>query len=442
MKENGCGIFNSEINDDIYIIGDIHGDYECLLHCLIDLAKCCEISETKDNKQTMKWINKNNSYIIFTGDLIHRKRFNHVMDDECSDVLIINELLRLKMEAINNGGNIIIIAGNHEIMNIMYPDNEMYISPLNVKLNFENFTNKDFINKYIENSYAWVKLNDILLVHGGLCSKYMEYVEKKVPDKKGQEIINCINIKYKEYFLNFDYLKNREKKENYDLFEYYELNPNSLNHNMFWCRQWGYCNIDCDELTKLLSKLDCKKMVVAHCPQFLNPDKPQTISFKCKSEEGFNLARIDVGMSRAFDYNCCDNGQEIKKNNINCDELKTFLKYLEFNFNRKIQILKLINKNNNLNFNYSSIITEKLSCIQYLLLKYGIRKKECKKNGFDSNWIGFILIEEFIKHMKNKKNNKNSNTKEHLIFIETLLYETINKKNKKKKLNSIFVLLT
>ena len=442
MKENGCGIFNSEINDDIYIIGDIHGDYECLLHCLIDLAKCCEISETKDNKQTMKWINKNNSYIIFTGDLIHRKRFNHVMDDECSDVLIINELLRLKMEAINNGGNIIIIAGNHEIMNIMYPDNEMYISPLNVKLNFENFTNKDFINKYIENSYAWVKLNDILLVHGGLCSKYMEYVEKKVPDKKGQEIINCINIKYKEYFLNFDYLKNREKKENYDLFEYYELNPNSLNHNMFWCRQWGYCNIDCDELTKLLSKLDCKKMVVAHCPQFLNPDKPQTISFKCKSEEGFNLARIDLGMSRAFDYNCYDNGKEIKKNNINCDELKTFLKYLEFNFNRKIQILKLINKNNNLNFNYSSIITEKLSCIQYLLLKYGIRKKECKKNGFDSNWIGFILIEEFIKHMKNKKNNKNSNTKEHLIFIETLLYETINKKNKKKKLNSIFVLLT
>jgi hypothetical protein len=364
------------------------------------------------------------------------------MDDECSDVLIINELLRLKMEAINNGGNIIIIAGNHEIMNIMYPDNEMYISPLNIKLNFENFTNKDFINKYIENSYAWVKLNDILLVHGGLCSKYMEYVEKKVPDKKGQEIIDCINIKYKEYFLNFDYLKNREKKENYDLFEYYELNPNSLNHNMFWCRQWGYCNIDCDELTKLLSKLDCKKMVVAHCPQFLNPDKPQTISFKCKTDEGFNLARIDLGMSRAFDYNCYDNGKEIKKNNINCDEIKTFLKYLEFNFNRKIQILKLINKNNNLNFNYSSIITEKLSCIQYLLLKYGIRKKECKKNGFNSNWIGFILIEEFIKHIKNKKNNNNINIKEHLIFIETILYETIHKKNKKKKLNSIFVLST
>ena len=239
--------------------------------------------------------------------------------------------------------------------------------------------------------------------------------------------------------MNFDYLKNREKKENYDLFEYYELNPNSLNHNMFWCRQWGYCNIDCDELTKLLSKLDCKKMVVAHCPQFLNPDKPQTISFKCKNDEGFNLARIDLGMSRAFDYNCYDDGKEIKKNYINCNEIKTFLKYLEFNFNRKIQILKLINNNNNLNFNYSSIITEKLSCIQYLLLKYGIRQKECKKNGFDSNWIGFILIEEFIKNMKKKNNNKNINTKEHLIFIENLLYETINKKNKKKKLNSIFV---
>ena len=43
MHEIGNGIFKSNNDDNIYIIGDIHGDYQCLQHCLIDLCCVCNI---------------------------------------------------------------------------------------------------------------------------------------------------------------------------------------------------------------------------------------------------------------------------------------------------------------------------------------------------------------------------------------------------------------
>jgi hypothetical protein len=134
---------------------------------------------------------------------------------------------------------------------------------------------------------------------------------------------------------------------------------------MFWCREWGYNNIDCTLLSEILKKLNCKKMIIAHCPQFLCPEKPQMINFECRDEEGyFQLAKIDLGMSRGFDYNHND---------------EKFKKYLDYNFNRKISILKLKNNNGKLSFDYDCIISKKLSCIQYLLLKYGHTKEEWEK---------------------------------------------------------------
>ena len=430
MKDLNYGIYETDINDNIYVIGDIHGDYECLIHCLVDLSCCCKIKAIHNKIQIMDWIENNTSTIIFTGDLIHRKRFDHVMDDECSDIFIITEIMRLKKKAKANGGDILIISGNHEIMNIIYPDNNTYTSAKNEISNFNFFTNKESVNNYISNTFAWIKINDMLFVHGGLCSKYMEYIEKQNPDKQGDEIIKYVNIKYREYFTDFDYVTKKHDIEAYNLFENYDPDPNSLNHNMFWCRQWGYANINCEELKILLNKINCNKMVVAHCPQFLNPDKPQNISFKCKNkDECFNLARIDLGMSRAFEYNCCDDKQsEINIDNFE-NNIKTFTKYLDFNFNRKMQILKIINNKNVLNFNYSSIITKRLSCIQYLLLKYGIRKKDWNKKGFDSNWIGFYLIDLLYTNLKHKKYEINCSDK--LNAIEIILCEIFCKKKKK-----------
>ena len=194
MKELHIGIFQTDINDNIFVIGDIHGDYQCFIHCLVDLAKCCHISKIENDREIIEWNANNNTILIFTGDLIHRKRFDHVLDDECSDIFIIETLLNFK----EKGHNIIITAGNHEIMNIMDPDIDTYTSPLNIEKNKEYFTNKNFINRFIANTYAWIKINDILISHGGLCS---DYLNGREPDVKVFEM-KLAGINYSKNFLS------------------------------------------------------------------------------------------------------------------------------------------------------------------------------------------------------------------------------------------------
>lgn len=383
MSENS-GIFKYNGENDIFIIGDIHGDYQCLIHCLVDLCKVCNVTKIYrdefgvNNREYLVW-NDSNSVVVFCGDFIHRKRFDHVLDDECSDIYIIQTLLRLKKEANESGGNIILISGNHEIMNITQPNESIYTSPKNLDLNTEYFSNLRFINNYISNSYAWVKINDILIAHGGLCSDYLDYIDLTSIKLRGDEIIRYVNDKYHEYFTNFDIRNIKKDKDGYNLFIDYDM-ENKSKHNMFWCREWGYETVDCENYEKILGTIDCKKMIIAHCPQFLSPDKPKMINFECEQDGIYKLARIDLGMSRSFDYNKPDN----------------FIFYLNNNYNRKMSVLKLEYIDNQFIFNDSGIITEKLSCIQYLLLKYGLKLDDWRNKNIDTNWIGFDYIDSIV----------------------------------------------
>jgi hypothetical protein len=401
MKEihNNSGIFQTDKSDqDIYICGDIHGDYQCLIHCLVDLCKVCEITKIYDDteysytsREYLKWIPKTNSVVIFSGDLIHRKRYeDHVLDDECSDIYIITNLLRLKKEANKYSGDIIIISGNHEIMNIVQPDEDVYTSEKNIQTNIKFFSNKNKVNEYIANSYAWIKLNDILIAHGGLCSDYLSYIDNSTNNKnmEADEIIAYVNNKYREYFHNYDNSTQKEDLDGYNLFIEYDFD-NKKKHNMFWCREWGYAGINCDKYEKILKQINCRKMIIAHCPQFLSPDKPKMINFECKNNDNptskydvYNLARIDLGMSRSFEYN--------QKNN--------FIYYLSNNYNRKMAVLKLLKSSDGktLYFNNSSIITYQISCIQYLLLKFGFKYSDWKAKNITSDWIGFGYIDNIL----------------------------------------------
>ena len=47
------------------------------------------------------------------------------------------------------------------------------IKPL--KTNISYFSNPKFLNDYIKNSYAWIKINNILIAHGGVGSDDLDY---------------------------------------------------------------------------------------------------------------------------------------------------------------------------------------------------------------------------------------------------------------------------
>jgi hypothetical protein len=437
IENNNSGIFTyNNFDKDIYVLGDIHGDYQCLVHCLVDLCKVCKITNLISNNQYknreyLEWTNSN-SIIVFCGDLIHRKRFeDHVLDDECSDVYIIKTILRLKKEAKKSGGDVIIIAGNHEIMNILQPDENIYTSEKNLATNIDFFSDIKSVNDYIINSYAWIKINDILIAHGGLCSDYLDYIDTKNEKIKGDEIIKYVNDKYHEFFKNFNYRNIKKDMIGYNLFIEYDF-VNKHKHNMFWCREWGYDTVDCEKYKNILNVVNCSKMIIAHCPQFLSPDKPKMINFECKKttdNKVYNLARIDLGMSRSFDYNKHDN----------------FIYYLNNNYNRKMSVLKLQfnNKNNELFFNINSVVTNKLSCIQYLLLKYGLKLSDWTNKNIDTNWLGFDFIEPIINDIVNPdnkdlysdssdskcglvNNKKNLNSDNQKTIIMCILYPLVN----------------
>lgn len=481
MNEIKCGVFEVKEEKNIFVIGDIHGDYQCLIHCLIDLCDVCYTSSIyADNefnepvREYVKWKNNNNSIVIFSGDLIHRKRYpNNILDDECSDVYIIKTILRLKEEAKESGGDIIIVSGNHEIMNILDPMDIMYTSGKNIQKNHEFFTNVNFVNDYIKNSYAWIILNDILIAHGGLCSDYLRFIDNEnIFEKKiysinsksleeseykskyqknnnsnmfimfggekiefGYDIIHFINNKYKDFFTNYDKTKINENSVEYKLFIDYDF-KNKHKHNMFWCRQWGYSGVDCLDFTNVIEKIGCEKMIIAHCPQFIPENKAKMINFECiKSDDSdstncdqFKIARIDVGMSRSFEYNKSD----------------YFIKYLASNYNRKMSVLKLLydKKNSNYYFNYNSVVTQKISCIQYLLLKYGKTKSEWEQKKIHSNWLGFDYIDKIINHPDkdnlltcNKNCDKNDKTVDSILCLLYPLYCVIPNLNSIKQFN-------
>ena len=405
LENENSGIFKYDDPDKkIYVLGDIHGDYQCLIHCLVDLCKVCKITKLQNeinyiNREYLEWTNTN-SIVVFCGDLIHRKRFDdHVLDDECSDVYIIKTLLRLKKEAKKTRGDIILIAGNHEIMNILQPEENIYTSEKNLKTNIDFFSNSQSVNEYIKNSYAWIKINDILIAHGGLCSDYLDYINISSIKLEGEQIIKFVNDKYHDFFIDFNNNNIKRDKIGYNLFIEYDF-ENKSKHNMFWCREWGYDVIDCQKYKNILNMINCKKMIIAHCPQFLSPDKPKMINFECENEtSNYNLARIDLGMSRSFDYNKTDN----------------FIYYLNNNYNRKMSILKLEYNNNELYFNLESIITNKLSCIQYLLLKYGFKLSDWKDKEINTNWIGFNYIDSYINQVIDE-----NNTSDELIELNDL----------------------
>ena len=120
IREIDNGIFEVSNNaDDIFVIGDLHGDYQVLIHTLVDLCECCSITRIYDDiennyscREYLSWLPGVKRVVIFCGDLIHRKRFNdHVLDDECSDIYIIETILRLKKEAFEQGALIDKVLG-------------------------------------------------------------------------------------------------------------------------------------------------------------------------------------------------------------------------------------------------------------------------------------------------------------------------------------------
>ena len=304
MNDNkGRGVFKKTRR--IIGIGDLHGDMMQLLSTLINsktIEKKCKrkacISDEDFVVEKWKWIGKD-TYIVQMGDIFDgggRKEIDE-FDDKEVEILIF--LMKLKKLAQSDGGDVLIIFGNHEYMN--FNNNYDYVQEktlskciiegegdLDVQYKHKKGEKCDkhtrrrlfrrgddgvlakIISKYC---YGILKIGSTIFCHGGL--------KKEIGCKYS---INEMNVLLQKYLLNI--LNTKETRQFHEVYG---------TEGIIWFR--GYVNNmeeNCKKLAECLEEKNAERMVVGHTVQV------EGITSKCTNIDQKNLWAIDVGLSRAF----------------------------------------------------------------------------------------------------------------------------------------------
>lgn len=273
----------------IVAIGDLHGDFRALLHCL-RLAKVL-------GAHSRQWIG-GDTVVVQMGDQVDSKcrpassrqkqgqqtqqqaqQQAQCEADEVGDELkIIKFVDELHVQAQKVQGAVYSLLGNHELMNVM--GNMNYASAANLvsfggaQGRINKFAPSGEIAVYLAcNRNSIMKIGDYIFVHGGL-----------LPKKARQYTLEAINHIMREYLLG------HKKQSDADV-------QNLLvgQESPFWTRMYselpgGNTVETCAVLNETIEYLKVKGMVVGHTVQ------PQGINSGCSGQ----IWRTDVGLSRSF----------------------------------------------------------------------------------------------------------------------------------------------
>lgn len=349
---NNYGVW-TDMPNELFVIGDIHGDFFALKQSL-ELTDCVHFEPyndtfTYDNeyyyelndgcmyystiKGNVNWKSeKKNCFIVFSGDIMDRCRPNDInnvdcintVSDENCDLLLLKLLFDLDNQAKLYNSRVIVILGNHEIMNIK--DEIKYVS-LKGRYNKRIDEIKKYLICNLLNIYGIIRINKYIIVHGGVNDQFFD----KIPNNDFFELIEIFNYKLRDFLL----------MGNDSFFD------SDFYKSPFWDRTLGGReNLNKDQCLKIFDKnlLQIKnfdeikdeiKIIVAHCPQFVIN---KTINLVDCQEFEDKIWRIDVGMSRAFDL--YDMNKIIKNINKLSDMIyKDF--FLNDYQNREVSCIKL-----------------------------------------------------------------------------------------------------
>lgn len=286
----------------IIVIGDIHGDYNLALESF-------RIANLIDDSD--RWIG-GKTHVVQVGDQVDRCRpikfkcedEEATKDDEGSDLKIINLFNSLHKQATKQGGAVISLLGNHELMNVM--GNMDYVSHKGLT-QFNDYKDPTddtttFASGKEARQHAFrpggeyakllactrlpaVIIGSFVFIHGGIVPEFLE--KNKI---NSQDDFTKVGYAVRQWILG---LINKE---------YVSSIVDSLKYSMFWNRILGNIPPDMNSenpqcinyLEPVLKVLKLKGMVVGHTPQFGNHGKG--INGTCDDQ----LWRVDNGGSDAF----------------------------------------------------------------------------------------------------------------------------------------------
>jgi len=267
----------------IIAIGDIHGDFDALLASLYD-------GKVIDDKG--RWIG-GKTIVVQVGDILDKggrgKEDETLLEDD-SEWRIICYLEELQKMAINEGGNICLLVGNHEMMNF-HGDFRYTTKATQEYFGGEEGRREAFkpggviFQKLACMMNGIVKVGSWVFVHAGL-------VPEVLSDYNDSNGLKRLNTDLREFLLgNID-----ENNEKYNKL----MNLFSNSDGFLWTRAFGGDDVDCGLLNKALSMELLKipggsnhtsGLIVGHTPEM-----HKNITGKCDNK----LFAIDRGMSKAF----------------------------------------------------------------------------------------------------------------------------------------------
>ena len=248
-------------------IGDLHGDFDAARAALRAAGAIAspalpgEAAPPHGGAGSIdaddKWIGKDLT-IIQTGDVLDRGE---------GESKILELLERLDTDARAQGGAVIQLIGNHELMNAAH--DFRYVTEGGAR-DFDGDRQHE-----LAPGGAWAKriahhnvvaiVGDTVLSHAGVTAEWVSHLDEV------NEHARC-------------WLDGQEGGPD---------NPTralTSDDSPVWTRVWGGPQIDCTALAGVLQTLGAKRMVVAHTPQ------PDGISSQCDG----TLWRIDTGMSKHY----------------------------------------------------------------------------------------------------------------------------------------------